>query len=75
MTASSSVGRLLILTQGAVGKLDFITEEERDEFIHYYADHTEERLRQSLLVWRANRASPTDLAKAQELDKSRRGAV
>lgn len=75
MTASSSVGRLLILTQGAVGKLDFITEEERDEFIHYYADHAEERLRQSLLTWRANRATPTDLTRAQELDKSRRGAV
>lgn len=75
MEASRAVGRLLILTQGAVGKLDTLSEEERDEFVHYYADHADERMRQSFLTWRANRSTKADIDHAQSLDKARRGAV
>lgn len=56
--AADDVGRLLIQLQGAVERLRFDDDTERQAFLRYYGEHLDERMRQCLLTFRAGRADP-----------------
>jgi hypothetical protein len=71
---STAIGRLFIRLQSVVPELDFTSDTERDEFLDDYAQSLPERMRQSVLTWRANRATGNDLQRSQEIDRARRNA-
>lgn len=51
---NTATGRLIIAMEAAVQGIDFASEDERDRFINHLAATFPERLRQSVLTWRAN---------------------
>lgn len=55
---ATAVGSLIIRLQGVVERLEFQDDAERDAFLRHYGDHLDERLRQCLPTWRANRTPP-----------------
>lgn len=69
-----SVGRVIIAAQGAVEAARFTDDDERTLYCNHLADTIGEHVRQGLLTFRANRATISDVQRAQEIDQARRGA-
>lgn len=71
----SSTGRVMLAIQDVMERADFRSDQEANEFAQYVCRVAHENMRQQILTWRVNKATPKDIQQAQEIDRAKRGAI